>query len=96
MDAILLIAILIAAAAFYYFAQYSKPQDDDWQKLPTLPEYLLTHPDCKTNDPESAKCYHCDSDKVIFQPLTAHNDPRYKHLCFTCKKILFRSKAIMS
>ncbi len=36
------------------------------------------------------------SDKVIFQPLTAHADPRYKHICLSCKKTLFRSKSIMS
>ncbi|MGL1053728.1 hypothetical protein ACSTD8_21520 [Vibrio vulnificus] len=87
---------LIAAAAFYYFVLYSKPQDDDWQKLPTLSEYLSTHPECRTDDPENAKCFSCGSDKVIFQPLTTHEDPRYKHICLSCKKTLFKSKAIMS
>ncbi len=87
---------LIGASAFYYFTLYSKPQDDDWHKLPSLSEYLDKHPECKTEDPESAKCYNCGSGKVIFQPLTSHEDPRYKHICLSCKKILFKSKAIMS
>lgn len=87
---------LIGSGVFYYFILYSKPQDDDWHKLPSLSEYLDKHPECKTEDPESAKCYSCGSDKVIFQPLTTHEDPRYKHICLSCKKTLFKSKAIMS
>ncbi|PSU34918.1 hypothetical protein [Photobacterium lutimaris] len=96
MDFLLSTLVLIGAGAFYYFVLYSKPQDDDWHKLPSLSEYLAKHPECKTEDPESAKCYSCGSDKVIFQPLTSHEDPRYKHICLSCKKILFKSKAIMS
>ncbi len=96
MDTIWLFLIICGAGAFYYFVNYSKPQDDDWHKLPMLSEYLEKHPECKTNDPENAKCFHCGSDKVIFQPLTAHSDPRYKHVCLSCKKVLFRSKAIVS
>lgn len=96
MDFVLLVLALVGAAAFYYFVNYSKPQDEDWRKLPTLPEYLDKHPECRTDDTENAKCHRCGSDKVVFQPLTAHGDPRYKHICLSCKKILFRSKAIMS
>lgn len=36
MDFIWLLLVLGAAAIFYYFVSYSKPQDDDWYKLPTL------------------------------------------------------------
>ncbi|RZP53812.1 hypothetical protein D8T45_24150 [Vibrio vulnificus] len=96
MDFSIAILILIGVGAYYYFVVYSKPQDDDWHKLPSLLEYLSKHPECKTDDPESAKCYNCGSDKVIFQPLTTHADPRYKHICLSCKKTLFKSKSIMS
>ncbi|USH01281.1 hypothetical protein K6Q96_10120 [Grimontia kaedaensis] len=96
MDLGVAVLVLIGAAAFYYFVLYSKPQDENWRKLPTLAEYLDTHPECKTDDPENAKCFSCHSDKVIFQPLTVHDDPRYKHICLSCKKTLFRSTAIMS
>ncbi|MBC3620321.1 hypothetical protein [Vibrio metschnikovii] len=96
MDIGVSILVLIGGAAFYYFVLYSKPQDEDWRKLPTLSEYLIEHPNCKADDPENAKCYRCGSDKVIFQPLTIHKDPRYKHICLSCKKTLFRSKAIIS
>ncbi len=96
MSLLLSTLVLIGTGALYYFTLYSKPQDDDWHKLPSLAEYLGKHPECKTEDPENAKCYSCGSDKVIFQPLTSHEDPRYKHICLSCKKILFKSKAIMS
>jgi hypothetical protein len=86
----------VAIAAFYYYVLYSPKQHEDWDKLPTLPEYLDKHPECKTSDDENAKCYSCGSDKVIFQPLTSHEDPRYKHICLSCSKILFRSKSIIS
>ncbi|WP_028024148.1 hypothetical protein [Enterovibrio calviensis] len=96
MDFGVTVLALVGAAAFYYFVLYSKPQDDDWRKLPTLLEYLDKHPECKTEDPENAKCFSCSSEKVIFQPLTTHEDPRYKHICLSCKKTLFKSKSIMS
>ncbi|AEH35287.1 hypothetical protein [Vibrio anguillarum] len=54
MDFIWLVLAFGAAAIFYYFVSYSKPQDDDWHKLPTLENYLIKHPECKTADPESA------------------------------------------
>ncbi len=38
---------LVMAATFYYFVSYSKPQDDDWHKLPTLEDYLIKHRKCK-------------------------------------------------
>ncbi len=85
----------IASGLIYYFAFYCKPLDDDWRKLPTLEEYLAKHPTCKTDDNENARCCHCQSDKVIFQPLTCPDDPRYKHFCFSCKRNLFRSKSIL-
>ena len=87
---------LVAVATFYYFIFYSPVQQDDWEKLPTLAEYLHQHPKCKTNDDENAKCYSCNSYKVVFQSLTSHEDPRYKHICLSCSKTLFRSKSIMS
>lgn len=91
-----LLLLMGAGAVFYYFVLYSKPQDDEWQKLPSLTEYLTEHPECKVDDPETAKCCKCGSNKVIFQPLTTHSDPRYKHVCLSCKKVLFKSKAVMS
>jgi hypothetical protein len=86
----------VAAAAFYYYVGYSPQQQDDWDKLPTLSEYLDKNTECKTSDDENAKCYSCGSDKVIFQPLTTHLDPRHKHVCLSCSRILFKSKSIMS
>lgn len=96
MDFFVILLLLAGAGVYYYFVSYSKPQDDEWHKLPSLSEYLLQHPECKTEDPESAKCYSCGSEKVVFQPLTTHSNPRYKHVCLSCKKTLFKSKAIMS
>lgn len=90
------LGVFIAAAAFYYYAYYSPVQQDYWEKLLTLPEYLERHPECKTSDDENASCYACHSEKVLFQPLTCLSDPRYKHICLSCGRILFRSKSIMS
>jgi len=87
--------LAIGGAIQYYYVFYSPRQVNDWRKLPLLAEYLLKHPECKTDDNENARCYHCESDKVIFQPLTTHVDPRYKHICLNCKRILFRSKSII-
>jgi len=72
----LLLFLLVAAAASYYFVFYNKLLDDEWRKLPDLATYLNAHPECKTSDDENAKCSHCGSDKVIFQPLTMQSDPR--------------------
>ncbi|CAH0533229.1 hypothetical protein VST7929_01093 [Vibrio stylophorae] len=90
-----LVLVIVGSAIFHYFVFYSKPQNDYWDKLPTLEDYLAQHPECKTEDPESAKCFSCGSNKVIFQPLSAHADPRYKHICLSCKKTLFKSKSII-
>lgn len=87
--------IATGAALQYYFAFYSPRQDADWRKLPFLAEYLALHPECKIDDDKNARCYHCESNKVLFQPLTSHVDPRYKHICLNCKTILFRSKSII-
>ncbi|WP_022940551.1 hypothetical protein [Psychromonas hadalis] len=87
--------IAIGVTLQYYFVFYSPRQDEDWRKLPLLAEYLIQHPECKTDDDENARCYHCESNKVLFQPLTTHADPRYKHICLNCKTILFRSKSII-
>ena len=89
------LGLLVAAGAFYYYVLYSPAQQGDWEKLPSLSEYLTSHPECKTSDEENAKCFSCGSGKVIFQPLTTHEDPRYKHICLSCSRTLFRSKSII-
>ena len=80
---------------FYYFVFYNKPLDDEWQLLPDLHEYLSKYPNCKTEDTENASCCHCGSKTVVFQPLTSMIDPRYKHRCLSCKRLLFKSKSII-
>lgn len=87
--------VFIGLALQYYYVYYSPQQHSDWHKLPFLAEYLVLHPECKTDDDENARCYHCESDKVLFQPLTCHSDPRYKHICLNCKTTLFKSKSII-
>ncbi len=87
--------IIPLVAIFYYFVIYSKPKNDDWESLPTLEQYLKKYPHCKTADDENTMCSSCSSDKVIFQPLTAMSDPRYRHVCLSCNKVLFRSNSIM-
>jgi hypothetical protein len=89
------IGFFVAVGAFYYFVLYSPVQQGDWEKLPTLSDYLVKHPECETSDNETAKCYVCESEKVIFQPLTIPADPRYKHVCLSCSQVLFKSKSLI-
>lgn len=93
---LLLLILLIAVALLCYFIINSKPHKDDWQKLPTLTEYLSEHPECETDDPDNAKCFCCDSYKVIFRPLRRDPEDHYKHICLSCSTALFRSGSIMS
>jgi hypothetical protein len=86
------LAFMAISALMYYFVYYSPVQQEDWEKIPTLEEYLLTHPECKTSDDENAKCYACGSEKVTFQPSTSLQDPKYKHSCFSCGRNLFKIK----
>ena len=90
------LGVVVAVGIFYYYVLYSPVQQDYWEKLPTLGQYLEKHPECKTDDDENAKCYACGSENVLFQPISSHIDPRYKHICLSCKRTLFRSKSIMS
>lgn len=85
---------LLAMVSLYYFAFFTSPSVDDWLELPYLGEYLVKHPECETPDPETAKCCHCHSDKVLFQPLISSQDRRYKHFCTSCQNTLFRSRAL--
>ncbi|MDD1782600.1 hypothetical protein LRP49_15615 [Enterovibrio sp. ZSDZ35] len=89
--------LLGGGALFYFFVLYSKPQDEDWKKLPTLEEYLAANPECRVEDPQLAKCRHCGSEKIVFQTLTGvASDPRFKYICVSCKKVLYRDKSLMS
>lgn len=96
MNILLLLILLTAGGFFCYLIIYIKPRKDDWQELPTLTEYLSEHPECETDDPDNAKCFCCDSYKVIFRPLRRHPEDRYKHVCLSCSTALFRSNSIMS
>ncbi|WP_421270340.1 hypothetical protein [Aeromonas taiwanensis] len=64
----------------------------DWEALPTLPKYLVCHPDCVTGDAENASCHACGSDKVEFHPLTSVGDYRLRHTCLACGTALFRTE----
>lgn len=86
---------LVALTSLYYFSSFRKPSIDYWLDLPYLGEYLVKHPDCETNDPDNAKCCHCHSDTVVFQPLVSDEDRRYQHFCGTCENTLFRSRPLV-
>jgi len=96
MDLLWIGTVSSCAALAAYLVFYFKLKGRHLRKLPSLAEYLERHPECRTDDNEKALCYSCKSDKVVFQPLTRVNDPRYKHRCMSCKKILFGSENIFS
>lgn len=85
--------ITIGLVAQYYYIYLSPRQYNSWRQLPFLAEYLLKHPECKTDDNESARCFNCQSDKVLFQAILSQQDTRYKHVCLNCKHVLFRIKS---
>lgn len=91
-DALLTLAGLITAGIILKNRSVTQP---DWDRLPTLPEYLERHPECAIEDAENARCHGCGSDKVMFLPLTGAGDYRLRHTCLACGKVLFRSRAIL-
>jgi len=91
-DVLLTLAGLVTAGIILKNRAMTQP---DWDKLPTLPEYLSLHPECTTEDDENASCYTCGSHKVLFSPLTGSGDYRLRHTCLACGKVLFRSRAIL-
>lgn len=91
-DVLLTLAGLVTAGIILKNRAVTQP---DWDKLPTLPEYLARHPECATDDSENASCCACGSHKVLFQPLTGAGDYRLRHTCLACGKVLFRSRAIL-
>ncbi|MGL6618713.1 hypothetical protein ACSZN6_15030 [Aeromonas hydrophila] len=64
-DVLLTLAGLVTAGIILKNRAVTQP---DWDKLPTLPEYLARHPECATDDSENASCCACGSHKVLFQP----------------------------
>ncbi len=90
---ICLVATITIVAQRYYTSRLPG-KNSDWRKLPFLAEYLLKHPECKIND-ENVRCYHCQSENILFQPLSKHPAPRYKYVCLNCKCMLFKSKFII-
>jgi hypothetical protein len=91
-DVLLTLAGLVTAGIILKNRSVTQP---DWDKLPTLPEYLSLHPECTTEDDENASCCACGSHKVLFSPLTGVGDYRLRHTCLSCGKVLFRSRAIL-
>jgi hypothetical protein len=91
-DVLLTLAGLVTAGIILKNRSVTQP---DWDKLPTLSEYLARHPECTTDDDENASCCACSSRKVLFSPLTGVGDDRLRHTCLACGKVLFRSRAIL-
>ncbi|MDD1781010.1 hypothetical protein LRP49_07315 [Enterovibrio sp. ZSDZ35] len=89
---LLSVVVGIGLVLFFYFVVYSKPQDDEWKKLPSFEEYLDDHPECETDDVKCVTCFSCGSDTVDIVPVTTDGDPRQKHVCSVCQKALFKSK----
>lgn len=83
--------IVVAISVHYYLNYYAPQKSNGWRQIPFLAEYLLKYPDCEIENKQSARCYHCESDKVISQPLTKHANSRCKHVCLNCNYVLFRS-----
>ena len=78
---------------FYFEGNTTDIIDDEWNKLPTLNEYISKHPECSDANQQSVQCRFCGSSGIMYQPLTHSRDRREKHFCGSCKRSLYKSYA---
>lgn len=62
--------------------------DDPWSKWPTLEEYWLKYPHCRTN--RGTRCYYCGSGNIWQQGWSSRSDERRIHRCNQCRRDLYR------
>lgn len=59
------------------------------QNLPTLAEYIMQHPGCKTD--HGMRCFHCNSNSIRNLGLNNSADPRRVFVCNHCNSWLYRN-----
>lgn len=84
----LIIGFVILLAAIGLIAIYLRAYRT-WKSLPTLEQYLIAHPDCRTN--RGIKCSQCGSSSIKNWGVDHADDGRRKHICNHCNTTLYRS-----
>ena len=94
-------ALLVLVAVFIIFpiggltlafmVYRSEKRSHYWHKqnLPTLAEYIMQHPDCKTD--HGMRCFHCNSNSIRNLGLDNSADPRRVFVCNHCNSWLYRN-----
>ena len=78
---------IIAAAVFWY--GYTYPVRKAKRLIPTLPQYLQSHPECKTDT--GIKCRVCGSKSIKTWGIRNQNDQCRMFICNHCDAHLYRS-----
>jgi hypothetical protein len=60
-----------------------------WASIPTLPDFIAQHPDCKTDN--GIKCANCSSGSIKEKGLASEHDARRTFICSHCEVVLYRS-----
>ncbi|WP_205836447.1 hypothetical protein [Iodobacter violaceini] len=90
MTIIYIIAPLLLFAAIFYYTMYMPSAQKDWERLPTLDEYLAKNPTAKHG--EKISCSKCGHTEQLDTGLIRISDFRRKLMCTKCKKTLWREE----
>jgi hypothetical protein len=63
-------------------------QKDGWQALPTLDEYLTTHPECKKGN--GIRCHSCGGGSIKNWGVFGPDSEERKFICNGCGSELYR------
>ena len=63
--------------------------ENKWKESPTLGEYLILYPDCKTE--RGIRCVHCGSGSLRNWGVLSERDERRVFVCNHCGQRLYRS-----
>jgi hypothetical protein len=83
----IIFAIIVIFAISKIFRFFSK-----FGGVPTLEEYLVTHPECKTE--RGIKCCHCNSPSIKNWGKNHANDKDRCFICNHCGETLYRSNTV--
>lgn len=59
-----------------------------WASIPTLPDYIVQHPGCKTDT--GIQCATCRSESITEKGLASAQDARRTFVCSHCEIVLYR------
>ncbi|BEU02044.1 hypothetical protein OAG1_08440 [Agarivorans sp. OAG1] len=84
-----LLLILLGAVVLFFNRRDSSQRV--WARLPTLNDYQTRYPE-KTEDANTIRCIHCDSDQTWEYGLESLMDHRRECVCLACGHRLWRKE----